>query len=175
MKIHYALPLAIAIGLGFGAVAIQGLHARTTTPPVYVVVEIDEITDANGFEALRQTADATAVEVQSEDGRYFARTENVTALDGSAPKFFAFIAFDNMTKAKTFNDGMKNITALRTRVTKSTSFIVEGRAHLNRANQCPLLPLPPPDAAVQERVRLRATVTKHFSNESDDLLVGVVY
>lgn len=126
VKIQYALPLAVAIGLGFGAVAMRGLHARTTTPPVYVVVEIDEITDANGFEALRKTADATAVEVQSEDGRYFARTENVIALDGSAPKFFAFIAFDNMTKAKTFNDGMKDTTALRTRVTKSRSFIVEG-------------------------------------------------
>ena len=126
MKIHYALPLAFAIGLGFGAVAIGGLHARTTTAPVYVVFEIDEITDANGFEALRQTADATVVEVQYEDGRYFARTENVTALDGSAPKFFAFIAFDNMTKAKAFYNSMKNITALRTRVTKSRSFIVEG-------------------------------------------------
>ena len=72
-----------------------------------------------------------AVEVQFEDGRYFARTENVTALDGS--EFFAFIAFDNMTKAKAFNDSMKNTTALRTRVTKSRSFIVEGSA-----NQCPL-------------------------------------
>ena len=126
MKIHYALPLAIAVGLGFGAVAIQGLHARTTTPPVYVVVEIDEITDANGFEALRRTADATVVEVQSEDGRYFARTENVIALDGSAPKFFALIAFDNMTKAKAFNDSMKKTTAMRTGATKSRSFIVEG-------------------------------------------------
>ena len=126
MKIHYAVPLAIAIGLGFGAVAIQGLHARTTTLPVYVVVEIDEITDATGFEALRRTADATAVEVQSEDGRYFARTENVTALDGNAPKFFAFIAFDNITKARTFDGNMKNTTALRTRVTKSRSFIVQG-------------------------------------------------
>ena len=126
MKIHYPLPLAVAIGLGFGGGAIPGLHARTTTPPVYVVVEIDEINDANGFEALRQTADATAVEVQSVDGRYFARTENVTALDGSAPKFFAFIAFDNMTKAKAFIDSMKNTTALRTRATKSRSFIVEG-------------------------------------------------
>ena len=126
MKIHYALPLAVAIGLGFGTVATRGLHARTTTPPVYVVVEIDEITDANGFEALRQTASATDVEVQFEDGRYFARTENVTAVDGSAPKFFAFIAFDNMTKAKAFIDGMKNTTALRNRVTKSRSFIVEG-------------------------------------------------
>jgi len=126
MKKIFALPLAVAIGLGFGAVATRGLHARTTTPPVYVVVEIDEITDANGFEALRQTASATDVEVQFEDGRYFARTENVTAVDGSAPKFFAFIAFDNMTKAKAFIDGMKNTTALRNRVTKSRSFIVEG-------------------------------------------------
>ena len=125
MKIQYVLPLAVAIGLGFGA----GLHARTTTPPVYVVVEVDEITDANGFEALRQTAAATAVEVQSEDGRYFASTENVIAVDGSAPKFFAFIAFNNMTKAKTFIDSMKNTTALRTSATKSRSFIVEGTSH----------------------------------------------
>ena len=127
MKTQYALPLAVAIGLGF--VAIRGLHARTTTPPVYLVVEIDEITDANGFEALRQTADATVVEVQFEDGRYFARTENVTALDGSAPKFFALIAFDNMTKAKAFNESMKNNTALRTKATKSRSFIVDGTSH----------------------------------------------
>jgi len=131
VKILYALPLAVAIGLGFGPVAIRSLHARTTTPPVYVVVEIDDITDANGFETLRQTADATAVEVQTEDGRYFARTENVTALDGSAPKFFALIAFDNMTKATAFNDGIKKITALRTRVTKSRSFIVEGTMLIN--------------------------------------------
>jgi hypothetical protein len=60
VKIQYALPLAVAIGLGFGA--IRGLDARTTAPPVYLVVEIDEVTDAKGFEALRQTADATAVE-----------------------------------------------------------------------------------------------------------------
>jgi uncharacterized protein (DUF1330 family) len=126
VKIQYAIPLAIAIGLGLAAIAIQGVRARTTTPPVYVVVEIDEIADANGFEALRQTTAATVVEVQFEDGRYFASTENVTALDGSAPKFFAFIAFDNMTKAKAFYDSMKNTTALRTSVTKSRSFIVEG-------------------------------------------------
>jgi uncharacterized protein (DUF1330 family) len=118
--------LGLALLAFVSGIAIRGLHARTTTPPVYVVVEIDEITDANGFEALRQTANATVVEVQFEDGRYFARTENVTALDGSAPKFFAFIAFDNITKAKAFYESMKNNTALRTRVTKSRSFIVEG-------------------------------------------------
>jgi uncharacterized protein (DUF1330 family) len=82
--------------------------------------------NANGFEALRKTADTTVVEVQSEDGRYFASTEDVTALDGSAPKFFALIGFDNMTKAKNFDENVKKITALRTRAMKSRSFIVEG-------------------------------------------------
>jgi len=124
---RYFLGLALVALVAFvSTVAIRGLDARTTTSSVFVVVEVDEITDANGIEALRQTAAATDVEVQFEDGRYFARTENVIALDGSAPKFFAFIAFDNMTKAKAFNDSMKNTTALRTKVTKSRSFIVEG-------------------------------------------------
>ena len=118
--------LGLALIAFVSAVAIRGLYARTTTPPVYVVVEIDEIADANAFEALRKTADATAVEVQSEDGRYFVRTEKVTAFDGSAPKFFALIAFDNMTKAKAFNDSMKKTNALRTGATKSRSFVVEG-------------------------------------------------
>jgi uncharacterized protein (DUF1330 family) len=122
--------LGLALVAFVSAVAIRGLHARATTPPVYVVVEIDEITDANGFDALRQTAGATAIEVQFEDGRYFASTENVTALDGNAPKSFAFIAFDNITKAKTFIDSIKATTALRTRVTKSRSFIVEGTSQL---------------------------------------------
>jgi uncharacterized protein (DUF1330 family) len=122
--------LALALAGFFSAVAIRVPHARTTTPPVYVVVEIDEVTDADGFNALRQTADATAIEVQFEDGRYFASTENITALDGTAPKFFAFIAFDNITKAKTFVDSIKATTALRTRVTKSRSFIVEGTSQL---------------------------------------------
>jgi len=123
MKTYF---IGFALVAFVSVVAIRGLHARTTTPPIYVVVEIDEIIDANGFEALRQMAAATAVEVQFEDGHYFASTENVIALDGSAPKFFAFIAFDNMTKAKAFNDSMKDTTALRTKVTKSRSFIVEG-------------------------------------------------
>jgi uncharacterized protein (DUF1330 family) len=117
--------LGLALVAFVSAVATRGLHARTT-PPVYVVVEVDEITDANGFEALRKADDASAIEVQFEDGRYLARTENVTALDGSAPKFFVFIAFDNITKAKTFVDSIKATTGLRTRVTKSRSFIVEG-------------------------------------------------
>ena len=103
---RYFLGLALVVFVS--AIVIRGLHARTTTPPIYVVVEIDEITDANGFEALRQADDATAIEAEFEDGRYFARTENVTAaVDGSAPKAFTIIAFDNIPKAKKFVDSIK--------------------------------------------------------------------
>src|SRR5215510_1026879 len=124
MKIQYAVALALATGLGVGAVAMRGLQARAT-PPVYFVVEIDEITDASGFEDLRKTGPRNIVEVKYNDGRYIARTENITALDGTAPKFLAVIAFANMEKAKAFNADMKDTTALRTRVTKSRSFIAE--------------------------------------------------
>ena len=50
MKTYF---VGLALVAFVSAVAIQGLHARTTTPPVYVVVEIDEITDAM---ALRLSA-----------------------------------------------------------------------------------------------------------------------
>lgn len=125
MKIQYAVALALTTGVGVGAVATGGLQARAT-PPVYFVVEIDEITDASGFEDLRKTGPRNIVEVKYNDGRYIARTENITALDGAAPKFFAFIAFANMAKAKAFSADMKDTTSLRTRVTKSRSFIVDG-------------------------------------------------
>src|SRR5262245_4506194 len=124
MKIKYALALALATGLALGAVAVQTLHARAT-PPVYFVVEIDEITDASGFEDLRKTGPRNIVEVKYHDGRYIARTEKIIGLDGTAPKFFAIIAFANMEKAKAFNADMADTTALRTRVTKSRSFIAE--------------------------------------------------
>jgi uncharacterized protein (DUF1330 family) len=125
MKIRYALALAAATGLGLGTIASHGLSAKAV-PPIYVVVEIDEIIDADAFEALRKTGPANVVEVKDQDGRYLARTDHVTALDGNAPKYFVFIAFDNLKKAKTFNDNIKQTTALRMQATRSRSFIVEG-------------------------------------------------
>jgi uncharacterized protein (DUF1330 family) len=124
MKIQYALALAVATGLGFGAVAIRGLHAQTKPAPVYVVMEINEITDADGFKALIKTRPAGVVEAKVLDGRYLARTANITALDGTAPKFFVLIAF-NVEKAKAYSDNMRETTAMRIKTTKSRSFLVE--------------------------------------------------
>ena len=125
MKIQHALALALASGLALGAAVTQGLHARTTQP-VYFVAEIDEITDAKGFETLRKMGPANIAEAKMLDGRYLARTENVTGLDGAAPKLFVLIAFDNLMKAKTFSENMKETNALRAKTTKSRLFIAEG-------------------------------------------------
>jgi uncharacterized protein (DUF1330 family) len=125
MKIRYAVALAVAMGLGLGAGAIRGLHAQAK-PPVYVVIEINEITDADGFKAFLKMDPSSVVEVKDVDGRYVAHTETLTALDGTAPKRFIIIAFDGAEKAKAYYDNMKGATAIRIKTTKSRSFIVEG-------------------------------------------------
>ena len=125
MNRFLALAFAAATG-GVAVTAVSGLYAATVKP-VYVVMEIDEITDADGFRNSFQKRDVrTAVEAMVEDGRYLVRTDNVIALDGTAPKTFVIISFQNMKKAKSYNDSMKEFTAARLRTTKSRSFIVEG-------------------------------------------------
>jgi len=125
VRIQYAKALVIAFGLGLGAIASRGLAAQDKRT-VYVVTDVNEITDADGFKALVKMGPSSIVEVKYADGRYLARTENITALDGTAPKAFAIIAFDSVAKAKAYYDNMKQTTAMRMKATKSRSFIVEG-------------------------------------------------
>jgi uncharacterized protein (DUF1330 family) len=118
MNRFFALALAAAAG-GFAATAVSGLYAATVKP-IYVVTEIDEITDADGFKNTFQRKDVrAAVEAMVQDGRYIVRTDNAIALDG-------VISFQNMKKAKSYSDSMKEFTAARIKTTKSRSFIVEG-------------------------------------------------
>jgi uncharacterized protein (DUF1330 family) len=125
MKRFFALALAAAAG-GIAATAVSGLYAATVKP-IYVVMEIDEITDADEFKNSLQRRDVrTAVEAMVQDGRYIVRTDNAIGLDGTAPKTFVMISFQNMKKAKSYNDNMKEFTAARIKTTKSRSFIVEG-------------------------------------------------
>jgi uncharacterized protein (DUF1330 family) len=129
MNQRIALGLAMLAGAAFGAAAIQGLHAQTK-PPSYVVVDIAEITDPDGFKVVTQRPAAATATVQ-QGGRYIARTDKITALDGAAPKRFIVIAFDSLEKAQAWNssDAQKEINAIRAKTTKSRSFVVEGMAN----------------------------------------------
>jgi uncharacterized protein (DUF1330 family) len=90
------------------------------------VIDVNEITDADGFKALVKMGPSSIVEVKAADGRYLAHTENIIALDGTAPKAVAIIAFDSVEKAKAYYDNMRDTTAMRIKVTRSRSFILDG-------------------------------------------------
>jgi uncharacterized protein (DUF1330 family) len=125
MRIQRTIALAVAVGLSLGVIATWSLAAQAKRT-FYVVIEVDEITDADSYKAMTKMGPANIVEVKHADGRYFVRTDNLAALDGVAPKRFVMIAFDSMEKANGFYQNTKEMTAMRIKATKSRAFIVEG-------------------------------------------------
>ena len=127
MKTQYTVTLSILAGIGIGAAAVQGLHAQAK-PPAFFVVEISKINDAEGFKAITQRPRGGADVAKELGGHYIARTDNITALDGTPPVRFIAYAFDSVEKAQAFNNTpyMKDVNAIRDKTTQARSFIVEG-------------------------------------------------
>jgi len=128
MKIWYALALAVVVGLGLVTIATRGIAAQgeTTKQTFYVLIEVDAITGTDGYEAMMKNRPGNVAEAQMANARYLARTENITALDGAAPKAVVILAFANEANAKAYYENTKETTAMRIKATKSRSFIVEG-------------------------------------------------
>lgn len=128
MKTQYAVALAMLAGVGLGSAAIQGLHAQAK-PPVYFIVEINKITDAEGFKTITSIPTGGTDAAKELGGRYIARTNKITAVDGGAPpeRFIAYV-FDSAEKAQAFNNSeyMKKVTAVRNKTTQARAYIVEG-------------------------------------------------
>jgi uncharacterized protein (DUF1330 family) len=125
MKTNYKLALTLLAGAALGATAMQGLHAQAK-PPAIVVVDIGDITDPEGFKAVTQRPTASTATVM-QGGRYIARTDKITALDGTAPKRFIVIAFDSPEKAQAWYNSpdQKKINEIRSKTTKSRVFVAE--------------------------------------------------
>jgi uncharacterized protein (DUF1330 family) len=125
MKTSFKLAIALTAGAVVGGIVVRGLHAQTT-PPTYVVTEISEITDPEGFKAVVSRAAPSFV--GEFGGRYVIRTENIVPVEGVAPKRFVVIAFDSLekSKARLASENQKEIRAIRDKTTKSRQFIVEG-------------------------------------------------
>jgi uncharacterized protein (DUF1330 family) len=117
--------LAIVLGVAVGAAVVHGLHAQAA-PPVYAVVEISDITDPEGFQAV--PAKSGPETFAPFGGRYVIRTEKITPLDGTAPKRYVVIAFDSMEKAMAWkaSASSKEVDVIRDGTTKSTQFLGEG-------------------------------------------------
>jgi hypothetical protein len=50
MRIQHTIALTVAVGLGVGVIATRGLAVQAKRT-FYVVIEVDEITDADGYKA----------------------------------------------------------------------------------------------------------------------------
>jgi uncharacterized protein (DUF1330 family) len=124
MKQRIALGLTLLAGVAIGATAIQGLHAQAT-PPTYVVIDISDITDPEGFKALLPKAGPANAAF---GGKFIMRTDKITAVDGTPPKRFVVIAFDSLDKAKGWKTSaaQKEVDAISNKTTKQRSFFVEG-------------------------------------------------
>jgi uncharacterized protein (DUF1330 family) len=128
MKLSTKFAVTLVAGLTAGAAAVHVLYAQGT-PPSYVVTEIEEVTDAAAYSVVAQRPQAeAAARIQQAGGRYVARTDKITALDGTPPKRMIVIAFDSLEKAKAFNEipSQKEINTNRAKNTKSRSFILQG-------------------------------------------------
>jgi uncharacterized protein (DUF1330 family) len=110
-------------GVALGA-AITGLHAQGKSPGAYVIVDISEITNPDGFKTLLPKAPAA---MQAFGGQFIARTEKITALEGTPPKRFVIIGFESVAKAKDWDNSpaQKEINEIRMKSTKSRTFIVD--------------------------------------------------
>jgi uncharacterized protein (DUF1330 family) len=123
MKMYWAMSLASTVGLALGGIAGSSLALPTRS--VYVVTELEQITDPAAYDQLKKTMGPSAVvETQMADGRYLVRTEDIAALDGAAPKAISIISFNNEAKAKEYYENTKDVRGIRMKAANSRSFII---------------------------------------------------
>jgi uncharacterized protein (DUF1330 family) len=125
MKRFVAMGIALLVGAGIGAAAVQTLHAQGSAP-TYVVVAIRKVNDAAAYKS--EVVDKAGAAVKSGGGRYVVRTDKITSFDGTPPQRFILLSFDSTEKAQAWHDSQatKEIDAARQKTTDSLSFMVEG-------------------------------------------------
>jgi uncharacterized protein (DUF1330 family) len=125
MKTSHKLTISLFVGIAVAGAVIQRLQAQPK-PPVYVVVDINDITDPEGYKAIpAKSGPETLVPF---GGKYLIRTNNITALDGTPPKRFVVIEFDSIEHAKAWKASASSmeVDVIRDKTTKSSQFLVEG-------------------------------------------------
>jgi uncharacterized protein (DUF1330 family) len=115
--------LSILACAALGTTAMNVLYAQNKSPGAYVIVDISDVTNSDGFKQLIPKAPPA---VAAFDGHFVTRTEKITALDGTPPKRFVIIGFDSVDKAKAWDASaaQKEVNDIRMKNTKSRSFIV---------------------------------------------------
>jgi uncharacterized protein (DUF1330 family) len=125
MNRTFTLGLVLLAGIAIGGTAVSSLSAQSKGPGAYAIIDIAQIIDRDSFvkDLLRKAAPA----ILSGGGKFVTRTEKISALEGTPPQRFVIIAFDNTDKAKAWNasPAWREVDAMRTKFTKSRTFVVD--------------------------------------------------
>ena len=121
---RHKMALTMLAVAGVSAAVIQGLHAQAK-PPIYVVIAIQKITDAEAYKPLPVKGQAAA---EAAGGHYLIRTGNITSLDGIPPARLALIKFDSIEKAQAWynSTAQKEVDVIRAKSTGSLAFLSKG-------------------------------------------------
>jgi uncharacterized protein (DUF1330 family) len=109
MKTRYSVLLAMAVGFGLGAVAVQGLHAQGKSP-LYYIGEID-VTNPDAY--AKQYQPGAQAAIKAAGGHYLAAGKAIP-IEGAPPKSrVILLTWDSMEALQawrdsaTFKDGRK--------------------------------------------------------------------
>jgi uncharacterized protein (DUF1330 family) len=125
MKTRYAVALAVVVGFGLGAVAVQGLHAQAK-PPIYYIAEID-VTNVDAY--AKEYAPKAQALIKASGGRLLAAGQKVTALEGAPPKpRVAVQVWESMEKIQAWRDSaeFKENRKIGEKYATFRAFTVEG-------------------------------------------------
>ena len=128
MSRYLTVAIAMFAGGALGAAAVEGLHAQAK-PPVYQVTEID-VSAANVEAYVKDYAPKAQALIKANGGRPLAGTQNVTTLEGDAPKRrVAITQWDSLEKLQAYRNTaeFKELRAtVGDKLAKFRSFAVEG-------------------------------------------------
>ncbi len=125
MKTQYTVALAVIVGIGLGAVAVEGLHAQAK-PPIYYIAEID-VTNLDGY--TKEYAPRAQASIKKAGGRLLAAGQKVTSIEGQPPKpRVAVQVWDSMEKIHAWRNSAeyKEARKIGDKYAKFRAFTVEG-------------------------------------------------
>jgi uncharacterized protein (DUF1330 family) len=125
MNRYITVGVAMLVGAGVGAAAVQSIHAQAN-PPAYYVAEVT-LKDQNGY--MTEFVPPAEKSRQDGGGKFIARGGKTITLQGAAPAArVVVIQFDNLDKAQAWwnSPTQKSAQAIGDKYGTFRSYLVEG-------------------------------------------------
>lgn len=125
MKSNYKIAIALVVGAGLSAAAVQRLHAQAP-PPAYVISEID-VTDKDAY--AKEYVPLAVKALKASGQKQLVAGGKTAAISGEPPKSRIVVSvFENMEKAKAAYTSPAYLEARKIgdKYAKLRIFVVEG-------------------------------------------------